>query len=104
MGGVLLEQVSRADQLSRGAQLRTERGRVLDPDLGDSAPLGACAVELEELAQLSEGQLLGVQETAVDKPEGVHVRSGQRFVSGHHFGLGHLGQPLSFTVPVLYTR
>ena len=104
VGGVLDEQALSSDQLSGLAQLGTVRARQLNPDFGEPAPLGACTVELEETAQLSEAQLLGVQVATAHEPEGVHVGSTAGVVGVHHLGHGHLGQPLSFTVPTLYTR
>ena len=56
VGGVLRQQVLSSDQLRRGAQLGTVLGGQLDADFGEPAPLGACAVELEEPGELREGE------------------------------------------------
>ena len=95
VGGVSGQQVLSPDQLRRGAQLSTVLSGQLDPDLGEPAPLGAGTVELKEGAQLSEGQLLGVQAAAEHKPERVHMGGAAGAVSGHHLGHSHGSNPLS---------
>ena len=104
VGGVGGQQALSPEQFGGLAQLGAVGGAQLNPDFGEPAPLGARAVELEETAQLGEAQLHGVQVATADEPERVHVGRGAGVVGVHHFGHGHLGQPLSFTVPTLYTR
>ena len=92
VGGVLGQQVLSAEDLSFRAQLSAVSARQLNANLEETTALGACAVEFEVRAQLSEAQLDNVHATAVHKAERVHMGRGQALVSGHHFGLGHLGQ------------
>ena len=103
VGGIGGQQALSSDQLRRGAQLSTVLGGQLDPDLGEAAPLGARPIELEEAAQLLKAQALGVKASAVDKAQSVLMGARPLIVPGHHFLHRHRGQPLSFTVPVLYT-
>ena len=102
VGAVLRQQVLSSEQLRRGTQLSTVLSGQLNPDLGEPAPLGACPIELEETAQLRKAQLAGVQVVPFHKAQGVSVSGAPGAVGIHHFGHRHLGQPLSFTVPVLY--
>ena len=90
--GVSGQQALSSDQLSRLAQLGTVLARQLDPNLGEPAPLGACTVELEVTAQLSEAQRDNVQATAEHKAQSVLVGGTAGAVGNFHFGHGHRGQ------------
>ena len=87
--GVLHQQVLSSQALSGLAQLSPLSGVQLNPDLGEPAPLGACPIELEEAAQLSEGQHHHVQATLVNEAQGVLVGGGLACVGDGHFGHGH---------------
>ncbi len=102
--GVLHEQAFRAEELRGLGELRALRARELDPDLGEPAPLGACAVELEEPGELREGERDHVQVTAEHEPERVLVGGAPRAVGNFHFGHGHGFDPLSLSSRRLYTR
>ena len=87
--GVLREQVLGAEELRDLGELVALRARQLNADFREPAPLGACAVELEEPGQLREGQRNHVQATAEHEPERVLVGRAPRAVGNFHLGHGH---------------
>ena len=93
VGGVGGQQVFSSEELGGLGEFGALGACQLDPDFGEPATLGACAVELEEAAQLHEVQRDDVQVTAEHEAERVLVSGAPGAVGNFHLGHGHFGKP-----------